>query len=114
MVAAYLFKTSAFIGVALSLLLMVIANYLVKQGNHRYRFIRWVLLTMLSCTIAAAFIIIPWMNSLRDQAMFAGLSVGESSNAVLFNHLHGISSILFMIQSALGLLLVWRTTKNAD
>ena len=114
MVAAYLFKTSAFIGVALSLLLMVIANHLVKQGNHRYRFIRWVLLVILSCTIAAAFIIIPWMNSLRDQAMFAGLSVGESSNAVLFNHLHGISSILFMIQSALGLLLVWRATKNAN
>jgi uncharacterized Tic20 family protein len=69
---------------------------------------------MLACAIGAAFIIIPWMNSLRDQALFAGLSVRESTNAALFNRLHVVSSALFMIQSLLGLLLVWRATKNAD
>ncbi len=114
MVAASLFKTTAYIGVALSGFLMVMANYLVRHGNQHYRLIRWILLGMLACTIGAAFIIIPWMNSLRDQALYAGLSVRESTNAVLFGRLHGVSSILFMIQSALGLLLVWRATKNAD
>jgi hypothetical protein len=76
--------------------------------------IRWILLGMLACAIGAAFIIIPWMNSLRDQALYAGLAIRESSNAMLFGRLHGVSSVLFMIQSALGLLLVWRATKNAD
>ena len=114
MVAASLFKTTAYIGVALSGFLMVIANYLVRQGHQHYRLIRWILLGMLACTIGAAFIIIPWMNSLRDQALYAGLAVRESSNAMLFSRLHGVSSILFMIQSALGLFLVWRATKNAD
>ena len=114
MVAASLFKTTAYIGVALSAFLMVIANYLVRQDYQHYRLIRWILLGMLACTIGAAFIIIPWMNSLREQALYAGLSVRESTNAMLFGRLHGVSSILFIIQSALGLLLVWRATKNAD
>jgi len=69
---------------------------------------------MLVCTVGAAFIIIPWMNSLRDQALYSGLSVRESTNAELFSRLHGVSSALFMIQAALGLTLVWRATKNAD
>jgi hypothetical protein len=114
MVAANLFKTTALIGVALSILLMLMANHLVRLDHQQFCLIRWILLAMLSCTITAAFIIIPWMNSLRDQALFAGLSVSESTNAILFNRLHGVSSTLFMIQSVLGLLLVWRATKNAD
>jgi hypothetical protein len=113
-VAALLFKATAYIGVALSGFLMVMANHLVRQGHHHYTLIRWILLGMLASAIGAAFIIIPWMNSLRDQALYTGLAVSESSNAMLFGRLHGVSSVLFMIQSALGLLLVWRATKNAD
>ena len=60
------------------------------------------------------FILIPWMDSLRDQALSLGLSVRETTNAGLFRTLHGISSALFMIQALLGLTLVWRATKNAD
>lgn len=114
MVAASLFKATAYIGLALSGFLMVMSNYLVLHGHQRYRLIRWILLGMLACTISAAFIIIPWMNSLRDQALFAGLSVRESTNAILFGRLHGVSSALFMVQAVLGLVLVWRATKNAD
>ena len=114
MVAANLFKVTAYLGVSVSTILMVISNYLVRQNLNRYRLIRWILLGMLACTLGAAFILIPWMNSLRDQALYLSLSVRESTNAALFNRLHGASSILFMIQAALGLALVWRATKNAD
>ena len=114
MVAANLFKTIAFIGVALSAFLMVMANYLVRQGSDHYRIIRWILLGMLACTVGEAFIIIPWMDSLRDQALYLGLSVRESTNAAIFASLHGVSSAIFMIQAALGLALVWLATKNAD
>jgi Domain of unknown function (DUF4149) len=114
MVAASLFKTTAYIGVALSTFLMVMANHLVRQGNNHYRLIRWILLGMLACSVGAAFIVIPWMNSLRDQALYLGLSVRESTNAPLFSKLHGVSSALFMIQTLLGIVLVWRATKNAD
>ena len=114
MVAANLFKSTAYIGVLISLILMVMANHLVRHGKAQYRLIRWILLGMLACTVGAAFILIPWMNSLRDQALYLGLSVRESTYAVLFNRLHGVSSMLFMIQAILGLALVWRATKNAD
>jgi len=114
MVAASLFKATAYIGVVISAFLMVMANYLVRQGAQSYRPLRWVLLGMLACFIAAAFIIIPWMNSLRDQALYLNLSVRESSYAELFSRLHGVSSALYILQSILGLALVWRSTKNAD
>ena len=114
MVAANLFKATAYIGVALSGFLMVMANHLVRLGFNHFRIIRWILLGLLVCTLGSAFIIIPWMNAIREQALFAGITVQDSMDAVLFNRLHGISSTLFVCQSALGLLLVWRTTKNAD
>ena len=114
MVAASLFKITAYMGVAISACLMVMANHQVRQGFHFYRRLRWVLLGMLACFIASAFIIIPWMNSLRDQALYLGLSVRESTYAVLFSRLHGISSAIYMLQAILGIALVWRATKNAD
>lgn len=114
MVAASLFKTTAYVGVGISAFLMIMANYLVRQGVEAYRSSRWILLGMLACFLAAAFIIIPWMNSLRDQALYMNLSVRESSYAELFNNLHSVSSIMFILQSILGLVLVWRSTKNAD
>lgn len=114
MVAANLFKATAYIGVALSGFLMVMANHLVRLGFNHFRIIRWILLGLLVCTLGSAFIIIPWMNAIREQALFAGITVQDSMDAVLFNRLHGISSTLFVCQSVLGLLLVWRTTKSAD
>ena len=114
MVAANLFKFTAYFGVFISLILMIMANHFVRHGKSQYRLTRWVLLGMLACTVGAAFILIPWMNSLRDQALTLGLSVRESTYAVLFNRLHGASSTLFLIQTILGLSLMWRVTKNAD
>jgi hypothetical protein len=114
MIAANLFKTTAYIGVALSGFLMVMANHLVRVGLKNFRIIRWILLGLLVCTLGSAFIIIPWMNAIREHALFAGIAVQDSIDAELFKRLHGISSILFVCQSVLGLLLVWRTTKNVD
>jgi hypothetical protein len=114
MVAANLFKVTAYSGVVISSLLMAMASFLVHHELSYYRLMRWILLGMLACAVGAAFILIPWMNSLRDQALYSGLSVRESADAVLFGRLHGASSILFMIQALLGLVLVWQATKNAD
>lgn len=114
MVAASLFKSTAYTSVLTSIVLMVLANYFVRLGKSQYRLDRWILLGMLACAISAAFIIIPWMNSLRDQALYLGLSVRESSHAVLFGRLHGVSSAIYMLQTLLGIVSVWRATKNAD
>ena len=114
MVAANLFEISAYLGVIICTALIVIANFLVRHDLQRYRITRWVLLGMLACSLGAAFVLIPWMNSLKDQALYLGLSVRESTHAVLFARLHGISSAIFVLQALLGLVLVWQATKNAD
>jgi uncharacterized Tic20 family protein len=54
------------------------------------------------------------MNGLRDQALLQGISVRETNNANLFGLLHSLSNIIFMIQSILGIGLVWQSTKYAD
>ncbi|CAM3708692.1 DUF4149 domain-containing protein [Polynucleobacter arcticus] len=108
MVAGSIFRIEAYLSLIVCIGLMVLANLLVNRGLHQFRIIRWILLAMLLCSIAAAFIFIPWMNSLRDDALLQGMPVMLSPSATLFGRLHGASSIFFMLQSILGIYLVWR------
>lgn len=112
MVAGSIFKLEAYLSLIVCIGLMVLANLLVNRGLNQFRLIRWLLLAMLLCSISAAFIFIPWMNTLRDNALVQGMPVMLSPSATLFGRLHGVSSILFMLQSLLGITLVWRLTKR--
>ncbi|HBK43694.1 MULTISPECIES: DUF4149 domain-containing protein [unclassified Polynucleobacter] len=112
MVAGSIFKLEAYLSLIVCIGLMVLANLLVNRDLNQYRLIRWLLLAMLLCSIAAAFVFIPWMNALRDVALAQGMPVMLSPSATLFGRLHGASSILFMLQSLLGIFLVWRLTKR--
>jgi len=112
MVAGSIFKLEAYLSLIVSISLMVLANLLVNRGLNHFRLIRWLLLAMLVCSIAAAFVLIPWMNALRDNALLQGMPVMLSPSATLFGRLHGVSSILFMLQSLLGITLVWQLTKR--
>jgi hypothetical protein len=111
MVAGSIFKLEAYLSLTVCICLMVLANLLVNRGLYQFRTIRWILLAMLICSIAAVFILIPWMNALRDDALVQGTPVMLSPSATLFGRLHGVSSILFLLQSALGIFLVWRLSK---
>ena len=110
MVAGSIFRVEAYISTIIGIALMVLANLLVTRGLRQYKLVRLILLGMLVCSIAASFVFIPWMNTLRDQALLQGMPVMLSPSADLFGKLHGASSAVFMIQSALGLYLVWRLT----
>ena len=112
MVAGSVFKAEAYLSIIICIALMVLANLLVTRGLNQYRVIRLLLLGMLVCTAAASFILIPWLDTLRDQALLEGMPVMLSPSAELFRTLHGVSSVLFLIQSALGIYLVWRLTKT--
>lgn len=112
MVAGSIFKLEAYLSLIVCIGLMVLANLLVNRGLNQFKLIRWILLSMLLCSISAAFIFIPWMNTLRDNALAQGMPVMLSPSATLFGRLHGASSILFMLQSLLGIALVWRLTKR--
>ena len=112
MVAGSVFRLEAYLSLIVCIGLMVLANLLVNRGLNQFRFIRWLLLAMLLCSMAAVFIFIPWMNALRDDALLQGMPVMLSPSATLFGRLHGASSILFTLQSLLGVFLVWRLTKR--
>jgi hypothetical protein len=112
MVAGSVFRLEAYFSLIVCIALMVLANLLVNRGLNQFRFIRWLLLAMLLCSMAAVFIFIPWMNALRDDALLQGMPVMLSPSATLFGRLHGASSIVFTLQSLLGIFLVWRLTKR--
>ena len=111
MVAGSLFRLEGTISMVLSVALIVFANLLVKRGLDRYKNIRWYLLAMLLCAAATAFILQPMMNSLREEALSHGFPVMLSPLAAQFGQLHGISSALYLVQSLIGLVLLWRLTK---
>jgi hypothetical protein len=107
-VAARLFRVEAFIGVICGVLLLALGNLLVRRGEAAYRRLRWPLAGMLVCVLAGYFALQPFMNALRVAALAEGTDVGHSIYAARFGMLHGVSSAFYLIESLLGLVLVWR------
>jgi hypothetical protein len=111
MIAAAIFQVEAYLSVAVCLSLLVLANLLVRRKVEHYRSIRWIILVLLLCSVLTCFGLIPYMNALRQEALLLGIPVMASPSASLFGRLHGISSGLFLIQSLLGLWVVWRLSR---
>ncbi len=114
MMAGAIFRVEAYVSLVTSVGLLVFANLLINRGLNQFRLVRWLLLGMLICTLCATFILIPWLEMIRDQALQQGMPVMLSPSATLFSRLHGMSSILFLCQSVLGLVLVWRLSGKAE
>lgn len=73
-----------------------------------YRSLRWPLLGMVLCTLIGYFALDPFMAMLREKAAAEGLAVGASRHATQFGILHGVSSLFYLVESLLGVLLIWR------
>jgi hypothetical protein len=114
MVAGALFRIEGIISMIASVGLIVFANLLVKRGCDRYKNIRWYLLTMLICAGVSAFIFEPMMDSLREEALSQGFPVMMSPLAEAFSRFHTYASILYLLQSLIGLVLLWRLSKPVD
>lgn len=114
MIAGQLFRIEGTISLVLGVALIVFANLLVKRGLAHYKHVRWYLLAMLIGAAIVAFILQPMMNAMREEALAQGFPVMLSPLAASFGRLHGVSSILYLIQTLLGLVLMWRLTKSVD
>jgi len=112
MIAAAIFQAEAYVSVAVCVALLLLANTLIKRKVENYRNTRWVILVLLLISAMTCFGFIPYMNALRQEALLLGIPVMASPSASLFGRLHGISSGLFLIQSLLGLWMVWRLTRH--
>ena len=114
MVAGQLFRIEGMIGLILGVALIAFANLLVKRQLEYYKKVRWYLLIMLACAASIAFILQPMMNALREEALSKGFPAMMSPLAASFGTLHGISSVLYLIQTIVGLVLLWRLTRSIN
>jgi hypothetical protein len=103
--AGKLFTGMAWVGISAGAYLLVF-----HLGKHGFQALKqaafWIVLVMLVLTLGQQFGIQPVMQALKDQAM--PQAVMESAFRNRFAAWHGVSSIVYLIQSLLGLILVWR------
>ena len=108
MLAGQMFTLVAYLGMGCAAYLLT--RNIVASGRSSLRLPEfWIVVTMLLSTLAIQFGIQPVMADLKAQAL--PLEVMQSAYADRFRMLHGISSILYLIQSLLGALLVVRTSR---
>jgi len=107
-VAAQLFRIEGVLGVACGVLLLGLANLLIRRGGEAYRRLRWLIAGMLVCVLLGYFALQPFMNALRVAALEAGTDVAHSAYAARFGMLHGVSSVFYLIESLLAIALVWK------
>jgi hypothetical protein len=104
MVAGKLFTLIAYVGTGCAVYLLLYR--LVRFGAATFRQgIFWIVLVMLVMMLAGEFGVQPILASLKDQAFPKG--VMESVFRDRFAAWHGVASVLFLIQTVLGILLVW-------
>ncbi|MBW0449407.1 DUF4149 domain-containing protein [bacterium M00.F.Ca.ET.228.01.1.1] len=111
-VAAQLFRIEGVLGAVCGILLLGLANVLVRRGNGEYRRLRWLVAGMLICVLVGYFALQPFMNAMRVAAVEAGTGLAHSPYAARFGMLHGVSSLFYLIQSLLGIALVWKLPVN--
>lgn len=103
--AGELFKLVAYIGFASACYLLLqrllrFGGQALKQGMF------WIVILMLLLTLAGHFGIQPLMAALKAQALPA--DVMNSVFASRFKTLHGVSSVAYLIESLLGLVLIFK------
>ncbi|MEX3932866.1 DUF4149 domain-containing protein [Paraburkholderia phymatum] len=113
-VAAQLFRIEGVIGVVCGVLLLALCNVLIRRGGDAYRRLRWLIAGMLVCVLVGYFALQPFMNALRIAAQEAGTDVGHSVYASRFGMLHGVSSVFYLIESLLGIVLAWKLPAGAN
>ncbi len=98
--AGHMFTAVNYIGLACATLLLAFAVLKLKGSFLKERRIM-ALLLMLVLVVISAFVLQPMMQELK----FAGI-VPDSEAAAQFGQLHGVSSVLYLITSLLGLFLI--------
>jgi len=106
MLAGKLFEVMAWTGIASAAYLLIYR--IARDGAVALKTLFfWAVAVMLGLTLVGLFGIQPILQGLKDQAM--PHAVMQSVFADRFRNWHGVSSILYLVQSTLGLLLVWRS-----
>lgn len=97
--AGEIFRSMSYVGIAAGIYLLAATAVRAGQAwSGQWRL--WVLLTMLLLVAVGGFVLQPMMQELKATGLIAG-----SAQATQFGRLHGLSSVLFLVTSLLGLVL---------
>lgn len=107
--AGEMFKLTAYIGMVAAAYLLAFRLNRFGGGAFKQGFF-WIVLAMLLITLAGRFGIQPILEQLKDQAL--GQDVMQSLVRDRFQTWHGVSSVLYLIQSVLGLVLVTKANSR--
>jgi len=108
-IAGRLFSLISLVGIGCGAYLLLFRLFRFGGGGLRHaRF--WIVLTMLSITAVGEFWVQPLLAAIRSQALPA--EVMESVFRDRFATWHGVASVLYLIECALGLWLVWLQGRN--
>jgi hypothetical protein len=104
-IAGQLFRTEAWLSVACAVALFILLKFGNAGENAKQRRNLLVIVSaMLACTLIGYFGLQPFMAELREAA---GLGGAMDSNARMkFGILHGISAVIYLLQSLLGIALI--------
>lgn len=109
MLAGKLFSVTAWEGMACAVILLACV-FALRGKQCLGQGLFWIILAMLILSLLGQFGIQPLLAELKTQAL--PLYVMESPYADRFRMWHGISSILFLIQSLLGAVLLLKVFSN--
>ncbi|NWG87019.1 MAG: DUF4149 domain-containing protein [Hydrogenophilaceae bacterium] len=101
--AGEMFKWMAYVGMVAAAYLLIFRLSRFGGGAFKQAFF-WIVVLMLLITLAGRFGIQPILEQLKDQAL--PQDVMQSLMRDRFQAWHGVSSVLYLIQSLLGLALV--------
>jgi hypothetical protein len=94
----------AWLAIVLALLLGVLVARAADLDGRRRRWLFWLIGGMLACSLAVYLGLQPMMAAIREAAGPAG--VRASPQWGTFAALHGVSQLLYLVESILGVLLV--------
>jgi hypothetical protein len=102
-IAANLFRIEAWLSVFCSLIIAASLLPVHRDDIEKNRVMRTAAI-MLACSVIGYFALHPWMTSLREAAGTDGVMASDFRRQ--FGLLHGLSSLLYLVQSLTGIKLL--------
>ncbi|MEG1115492.1 MAG: DUF4149 domain-containing protein [Janthinobacterium sp.] len=107
-IAGSMFRAEAWLSIACALILLVLLQW--RPGAlelKRRRLLAALVLSMLVCALLSHFGISPLMAELKAQAQGSSGIMDEAMRS-RFGMLHGVSTVIFAVQSLLAGVLIWK------
>ena len=107
-IAGSLFRVEAWLSIACALVLLALLQWAPGAlAPKRRRLLGALVLSMLVCALLSHFGISPLMAELKAQAQGASGIMDEAMRS-RFGMLHGVSTVIFAVQSLLAGVLIWK------